>query len=145
MEDMIIQSAMAEIALWDSFAQARGANATMFLALVIAVWVGARFSSVMIDKGANLIGKVLCTAFAVGVFLMAFNLGGWISGTMEGHSAALAALDVGNGDIDIGAGSKGFIDFVESGGNIVGIVGAWLFFVSGLLIAVLPLWINPND
>ena len=30
-------------------------------------------------------------------------------------------------------------------GNIIGKVGAWLFFVSGLLIAVVPLWFNPND
>ena len=47
--------------------------------------------------------------------------------------------------MDIGAGSKGFIENVESNGNIIGVVGAWLFYVGGLLLAVLPLWINPND
>ena len=50
-----------------------------------------------------------------------------------------------NGSVDISAGSQGLIDNVASNGNIIGKVGAYLFFVSGLLIAVLPLWFNPND
>ena len=106
----MLESAMAEIALWELFAQSRGANATVFLATVIAVWVAARFSSVMLDKGANTVGKVLCTAFAIGVFLLGFNLGGWINGTYEGHAGALAALDAANGSIDLGAGSQQFIE-----------------------------------
>lgn len=141
----IITSAMAEIALWEVFATARGANATVFLSTVIAVWIAARFSSVMIDKGANTMAKIIATAFAASVFLIGLNLGGWITGTYEGHAAALAALDVANGAIDIGPGSKAFIANMAEGGNIIGTVGAWMFYVSGLLIAVLPLWFNPND
>ena len=145
MEITMLESAMAEIALWELFAQARGANATVFLATVIAVWVAARFSSVMLEKGANTLGKLLCTAFAIGVFLLGFNLGGWISATYEGHAGALAALDVANGTIDIGAGSKQYIENLASGGTMIGSIGAWLFYVAGLLIAVLPLWISPKD
>ena len=141
----IITSAMAEIALWEVFATARGANATVFLSTVIAVWIAARFSSVMIDKGANTMAKIIATAFAASVFLIGLNLGGWITGTYEGHAAALAALDVANGVIDIGPGSKAFIANMAEGGNMIGTVGAWMFYVSGLLIAVLPLWFNPND
>ena len=141
----IITSAMAEIALWEVFATARGANATVFLSTVIAVWIAARFSSVMIDKGANTMAKIIATAFAASVFLIGLNLGGWITGTYEGHAAALAALDVANGAIDIGLGSKAFIANMAEGGNMIGTVGAWMFYVSGLLIAVLPLWFNPND
>ena len=111
----MLESAMAEIALWELFAQSRGANATVFLATVIAVWIAARFSSVMLDKGANTVGKVLCTAFAIGVFLLGFNLGGWINGTYEGHAGALAALDAANGSIDLGAGSQQFIENMKSG------------------------------
>ena len=44
MEDALVQSAMAEIAMWDAFAAGRTANATGFLAIVLAVWVAARFS-----------------------------------------------------------------------------------------------------
>ena len=141
----MLESAMAEIALWELFAQSRGANATVFLATVIAVWVAARFSSVMLDKGANTVGKVLCTAFAIGVFLLGFNLGGWIYGTYEGHAGALAALDAANGSIDLGAGSQQFIENMKSGGNTIGAIAAWLFYGAGFLIAVLPLWISPKD
>ena len=142
----LIASATMEVALWEVFAQSRGANATLFLATVIAVWVAARFSSVSMDKGANMMAKVLCTAFAVSVFLFGLNLGGWVTGTYEGHAEALAALDAANGDdVAIGAGSQAFIDNMKEGGNMMGTVGAWLFCVSGLLIAVLPLWIKTSD
>ena len=141
----VIASATMEVALWEVFAQSRGANATLFLATVIAVWVAARFSSVSMDKGANMMAKVLCTAFAVSVFLFGLNLGGWVTGTYEGHAQALEALNEANGNVDIGAGSQAFIDNMKEGGNMMGTVGAWLFYVSGLLIAVLPLWIKTSD
>ena len=64
---------------------------------------------------------------------------------MEGHAAALANLDMVNGDVDISPGSQAFIENMASNGNIIGTIGAYLFYVGGLLIAVLPLWINPND
>jgi hypothetical protein len=51
MEMTMLESAMAEIALWEIFAQARGANATVFLATVIAVWVAARFFKCDARKG----------------------------------------------------------------------------------------------
>ena len=133
-----------EIALWETFGILRGANGTIFLAAVIAVWVAARFSSVMLEKGANMIGKVLCTAFAVSVFLVGLNLGGLIDATYTGHATALSALDMANGDIDLGPGSQEYIKLAAEG-NMIGNIGGWLFFVSGLLIAVLPLWMNPND
>ena len=70
MEDMLIQSANMEIALWQNFGTGRTANATALLAIVVAVWVAARFSSVSLEKNVNLLGKVFVTAFAVGVFMM---------------------------------------------------------------------------
>ena len=50
MEEMVMQSGMVELGLWEIFAQARQANATTFLATVIAVWIAARFSSVLMEK-----------------------------------------------------------------------------------------------
>ena len=99
MEDMLIQSANMEIALWQNFGTGRTANATALLAIVVAVWVAARFSSVSLEKNVNLLGKVFVTAFAVGVFMMGLVVYGNIGGTFEGHAAALAGLDAGNGDI----------------------------------------------
>jgi hypothetical protein len=136
----LFTSVSYEIELWNLFAGSRGANATIFLGTVIAVWVAARFSSVMVDKGANTLAKLIGTAFAVSVFLIGLNLGNLISGTY----LALSALDAANGDIDLGAGSKAWLAS-QSEGSMVASLGGWMFYVTGLLIAVLPLWFNPND
>jgi hypothetical protein len=98
----------------------------------------------MVDKGANTLAKLIGTAFAVSVFLIGLNLGNLISGTYEGHALALSALDAANGDIDLGAGSKAWLAS-QSEGSMVASLGGWMFYVTGLLIAVLPLWFNPND
>ena len=140
----ILQSVAIEISLWETFAGARGANATVFLATVVAVWIAARFSSVMIEKNANVLARVICTAFAVSVFLIGLNLSGLISGTYEGHALALTALDAANGDIDLGAGSQAWLN-AQSEGNMIASIGGWMFFTAGLLIAVLPLWVKTKD
>ena len=144
MEEMIMQSAMVELDLWKIFAESRQANSNVFLATVIGVWIAARFSSVVMDKGPNLLAKIM-HIHCFWCFFTAFNNGYWVSGTMEGHAAALANLDMVNGDVDISPGSQAFIENNASNGNILGTIGAYLFYVGGLLIAVLPLWINPND
>ena len=64
---------------------------------------------------------------------------------MEGHAAALANLDMLNGDVDISDGSKAFIENNASNANIIGTVGAYLVYIGGLLLAVLPLWVNPDN
>jgi len=121
-----------------------GSQCNYISATVIAVWVAARFSSVMVDKGANTLAKLIGTAFAVSVFLIGLNLAGLINGTFEGHAMALNALDVANGDIDLGAGSQAWLA-AQAEGNMIASLGGWMFYISGLLIAVLPLWFNPND
>ena len=145
MEELALASANMEIALWSVFGTGRTANATALLALILAIWVAARFSSKSLEKNVNLVGKVFVTAFAVGVFMMGLVVFGNIGGTFEGHAGALAALDVGNGDIDLGAGSQAFIEFMNSGGNLVGRIGGMLVLVGGLAIAVVPLWVKSSD
>ena len=145
MEELALTSANMEIALWSVFGTGRTANATALLALILAIWVAARFSSKSLEKNVNLVGKIFVTAFAVGVFMMGLVVFGNIGGTFEGHAGALAALDVGNGDIDLGAGSQAFIEFMNSGGNLVGRIGGMLVLVGGLAIAVVPLWVKSSD
>ena len=145
MEELALASANMEIALWSVFGTGRTANATALLALILAIWVAARFSSKSLEKNVNLVGKIFVTAFAVGVFMMGLVVYGNIGGTFEGHAGALTALDVGNGDIDLGAGSQAFIEFMNSGGNLVGRIGGMLVLVAGLAIAVVPLWVKSSD
>ena len=65
MEDIIVQSAMAEIAMWDAFHTGRGANATGLLALILGFWVAARFSTVSLEKNVNLFGKIIIIAVVI--------------------------------------------------------------------------------
>ena len=144
MEDIIIQSAMAEIAMWDAFHTGRSANATGLLALVIAFWVAARFSSVSMDKGTNLLGKVIVTSFAVSVFMFSMIVFTNIGNLFEGQAAALAALDAANGDVDLSPAAQAYLANQDAG-NGFGIAMALMMSVSALAIAVLPMWFNTND
>ena len=145
MEEALVQSAMAEIAMWNTFNTGRAANATGFLAIVLAVWVAARFSSVSLEKNVNLLGKVFVTAFAVGVFLSGLVVYGNIGGSYEAQASALAALDLANGDIDLGPASQAFLSQMADGGNPIGRVGGMLMLVAALGIAVIPLWVKTHD
>ena len=144
MEDIIIQSALAEIAMWDAFHTGRSANATGLLALVIAFWVAARFSSVSMDKGTNLLGKVIVTTFAVSVFMLSMIVFTNIGNLFEGQAAALAALDAANGDVDLSPAAQAYLANQDAG-NGFGIAMAWMISISALAIAVLPMWFNTND
>ena len=141
----LLTSVNYELELWSIFASSRGANATVFLAMVIAVWIAARFSSVSLEKNVNMLGKVFVTAFAVGVFLSGLVVYGNIGGLYEGHALALSTLDAANGDVDLGPGSQAFVAAMAEGGNMIGKVGGMLMLVAALGIAVIPLWVNTSD
>jgi len=141
MEEMMLQSSMIELGIWEVFVQSRISISMIFLGNVISVLIAIWLSRVLIEKGANLFLKLIFTAFAFAVFLNAFNNGLWVNFYMDGTATSLANLDAVNGAIDISASSKDFIDSVTSQGDF-GKIGMFIFFVSGLLIAVIPLWFN---
>ena len=144
MEDMMMQSSMIEMGIWEVFVQSRISISIIFLGNVISVLIAVWLSRILIEKGANLFLKIIFTAFAFAVFLNAFNNGLWVNFYMDGTAASLANLDAVNGAIDISATSKDFIDSVTSQGDF-GKIGMFVFFVSGLLIAVIPLWFNTKS
>ena len=141
MEEMAMQSSIVELGIWDVFVQSRVSISIIFLGNVISILIAVWLSRVLIEKGANLFLKLIFTAFAFAVFLNAFNNGLWVDFYMDGTATSLANLDAVNGAIDISASSKDFIDSVTSQGDF-GKVGMFVFFVSGLLLAVIPLWFN---
>ena len=128
-----------ESEIWMSFQTSRGANATLFLCVIIATWVAARFSSVMIEKGINIVGKILGSVFALSVFAIGWNLFTNIGNQWIIHANALSALE------ESSPIAKAFV--AEYGGDLmtmpnpIGIA----FLISVFLIAFLPLWMNPND
>ena len=144
MEELAMQSSMVELGIWEVFVQSRVSISIIFLGNVISVLIAVWISRVLIEKRANLFLKLIFTAFAFAVFLNAFNNGLWVNFYMDGTAASLANLDAVNGAIDISASSKDFIDSVTSQGDF-GKIGMFVFFVSGLLIAVIPLWFNTKS
>ena len=54
-----------ELELWGLFQAARGANATLILAVVIGIWIAARFASVAMQNNVPLFGKIVITVFAL--------------------------------------------------------------------------------
>ena len=144
MEEMAMQSGMLELGIWEVFVQSRISISIIFLANVISVLIAIGLSRVLIQQGANFFLKLIFTVFTFAVFLNAFNNGQWVNFYLDGFATSLANLDAVNGDIDISATSKDFIDSVTSQG-IFGKIGMFVFFVSGLLIAVIPLWFNTKS
>ncbi len=143
MEEMMLQSSMIELGIWEVFVQSRISISIIFLGNVISVLIAVWLSRVLIEKGANLFLKLIFTAFAFAVFFNAFNNGLWVNFFLDGTATSLANLDAVNGTIDISASSKDFVDSVTSQRDF-GKIGMFVFFVSGLLIAVIPLWFNSN-
>ena len=141
MEEMMMQSSMVELGIWEVFVQSRISISSIFLGNVISVLIAIWLSRVLIEKGANLFLKLIFTAFAFAVFFNAFNNGLWVNFFLDGTATSLANLDAVNGTIDISASSKDFVDSVTSQRDF-GKIGMFVFFVSGLLIAVIPLWFN---
>ena len=141
MEELALQSAMFEIGLWETYQTGRGANASVGIAMVIAVWVAARFSSVAMEKGVNLVGKIILTAFAASVALGGIALVGTIDAVWVGHANALAGLDVANGAVDLSAGSQLYVE-MNSDSNALRKTMGYVFYVAGFLIATVQLWFD---
>lgn len=128
-----------ESEIWASFQASRGANATLFLAVIVSVWVAARFSSVMVEKDAPVSGRVLCTIFGLSVFLMNLELTTNIMNQWILHANAMAGL----GD----SASPLAASFVaEYGGELATMPHPIVlaFLVSAALITILPLWVQPK-
>ena len=143
MEELVMQSAWFEVGLWETYQTGRGANASVGIAMIIAVWVAARFSSVAMEKGVNLVGKIILTAFAASVALGGLALVATIDAVWVGHANALAGLDVANGDIDLSPGSQLYID-MNSESNSLRKAAGYIFYVCGFLIATVQLWFDTS-
>ena len=71
-----------ESEIWMTLHTARGANAGFLLWSIVAIWVAARFSSVAAEKGVNMVGKVICSIFALAAFRNSISLGSVLLGSM---------------------------------------------------------------
>mgnify|MGYP000287556417 CR=1 FL=1 len=128
-----------ESEIWATFQASRGANATLFLAMVVAIWVAARFCSVMVEKEAPLSAKVICSVFSLSVFAMNWIIATNMANQLIGHANAMASLGESASPM-----AKGFA--AQYGGEMATMPHpvAIALLVSGFLIAFLPLWMSPK-
>jgi hypothetical protein len=132
-----IEGKTMESEIWMSFQASRGANATLFLGIIISIWVAARFSSVMVEKDAPVLGRVLASVFALTVLLFSWEMTTNIANQWIVHANALAGLGDQASDIAKGFAAQYGGDYATMP-NPIGIA----FLVSGFLIAFLPLWMS---
>ena len=62
------------------------------MAVLIAIWVAARFSIVMVEKDAPVSGRTLCTISCLSVFLMNVSLMTSVLNQWTCHANAMAGL-----------------------------------------------------
>ena len=130
-----------ELELLGLFQAARGANATLILAVVIGIWIAARFASVAMQNNVPLFGKIVITVFALAGFLFGWQVFTTAANNFTITSNAMLALEE-SGEA-ISPIAKGFIEYFPAGElsaspPIIGI----FYLVAGLLIAVVPLWLD---
>ena len=131
-----------ELEMWNIFQTSRGANATMILSATLGIWIAARFARVARENDAPLLMKAIISVFALSGFAF-----GWMVITRALNSwvvqaSALSSLEESGTELSPLASQ-----FVEMyGGEFMtnpGLIGM-AYLVSGLLIAILPLWLKDN-
>ena len=132
-----------ESEIWASLHTARIANAAFFISTMVSIWVAARFSSVAAEKGLNMVGKIICSLFALGVFMGNWTIGSTVMSTYSGFGKAFEML--GETGVELSPMAIGYIEYFGTEATGMPNPIMMLVGVTGLLIALAPLWFNPAD
>ena len=126
-------------ALWSSM---RTGIEISSIFIIVAIWVGARFTSVMVDKNVSMLPRIIQTVF--GLTLMA-----WVTNIVVLNRAvvigAAKAMETAGESTALSEGAQNYVDTwanVEPG-LMANPIGA-LFLLSALLIIILPLWVKAD-
>jgi hypothetical protein len=131
-----------ELELWNIFQSSRGANATMILSVTIGIWIAARFASVARENDAPVLMKAIISIFALSGFAF-----GWmvITRAVNGWVVQATALsDLRESGTELSPIASQYVEMY--GGEFMtnpGPIGM-AYLISGLLIALLPLWLKEN-
>ena len=87
--------------------------------------------------------KIICSLFALGVFAGNFTIGGTIMNSYTGHAKAFAMLQ--ETGVELSPMATGYIEYF--GTEMTGMPNPVMMLVgvTGLLIALAPLWFNSSD
>ena len=126
-------------ALWSSM---RTGIAISSIFVIVAIWVGARFTSVMVDKNVSMLPRIIQTVF--GLTLMA-----WVTNIVVVNRAvvigAAKAMETAGESTALSEGAQNYVDTWANAelGLMANPIGA-LFLLSALLIIILPLWVKAD-
>ena len=131
-----------ELELWNIFQSSRGANATMILSVTIGIWIAARFASVARENDAPVLMKAIISIFALSGFAF-----GWMVITRAVNSwvvQATALSDLRESGTELSPIASQYVEMY--GGEFMTKPGprGMAYLISGLLIALLPLWLKDN-
>ena len=133
-----------ESEIWSTFATLRISSAINGFAGLFAIWLAARFSSVMMDKGPTMLGKVVVSVFGVCVILMNAMFLMMAQSVFINTSKAFAAVrDAGT---QISANAAQFVSTYDPTGEpaLTNTPVIAIFLLSALLIILVPIWM-PNN
>ena len=126
-------------ALWSSM---RTGMEISSIFVIVAIWVGARFTSVMVDKNVSMLPRIIQTVF--GLTLMA-----WVTNIVVVNRAvvigAAKAMETAGESTALSEGAQNYVDTWANAepGLMANPIGA-LFLLSALLIIILPLWVKSD-
>jgi hypothetical protein len=126
-------------ALWSSM---RTGIEISSIFIIVAIWVGARFTSVMVDKNVSMLPRIIQTVF--GLTLMA-----WVTNIVVLNRAvvigAAKAMETAGESTALSEGAQNYVDTWANAepGLMANPIGA-LFLLSALLIIILPLWVKAD-
>ena len=126
-------------ALWSSM---RTGIEISSIFVIVAIWVGARFTSVMVDKNVSMLPRIIQTVF--GLTLMA-----WVTNIVVLNRAvvigAAKAMETAGESTALSEGAQNYVDTWANAepGLMANPIGA-LFLLSALLIIILPLWVKAD-
>ena len=128
--------------VWTLWSSMRTGIAISSIFVIVAIWVGARFTSVMVEKEVTILPRIIQTVF--GLTLMA-----WVTNIVVLNRAvvigAAKAMETAGESAALSEGAQNYVDTWANAapGLLANPIGA-LFLLSALLIIILPLWVKPN-
>jgi hypothetical protein len=131
-----------ELELWNIFQSSRGANATMILSVTIGIWIAARFASVARENDAPVLMKAIISIFALSGFAFGWMVitravNGWVvqaTALSDLRESGTELIPIASQYVEMYGG-----EFMTNPGPI-----GMAYLISGLLIALLPLWLKDN-
>lgn len=133
-----------EMEIWSIFSSLRISSAINGLTGMFTIWLAARFASVMMDKGPNMLAKVIVSVFGVCVIFMNVMFLMMAQSVFINTSKAFTALR--DSGTEISAGAARFIENYSANGEpaLTNTPVLGVMLLAALLIIILPIWM-PNN